>query len=67
MCTFICTIDEPNVEPKKKKHRISDDDGEKSQHSVQGTVTKLLYMYMYEQIQNTHQKFTIFSMVNCHY
>ena len=51
MCTFTCTVDEPDDEPKKKKHRISDDDGEESEHNVQGTVTN--YMYMYEQIQNT--------------
>ena len=41
MCTFTCTVDEPDVKPKKKKHRISEDDGEESEHSVQGTVTKL--------------------------
>ena len=39
--TCTCTVVEPNVEPKKKKDRISDDDGEESEHSVQGTVTKL--------------------------
>ena len=41
MCVFTCTVDEPNVEPKKKKPRISDDDGEESEHNVQGIVTKL--------------------------
>ena len=46
MYTFTCTVDEPDIEPKKKKQRISEDDGEESEHSVQGTVTKLLYIFM---------------------
>ena len=43
MCTFTCTVDDPDVEQKKKKDRISDDDGEESEHtcSVQGIVMKL--------------------------
>ena len=41
-CVLLYVLsDEPDVEPKKKKHRISDDDGEESEHSVQDTVTKL--------------------------
>ena len=56
MCTFIhvCTVDEPDVKLKKKKHRISDDDVEESEHSIQGTVTKLhVHTCIYEQFQNT--------------
>ena len=41
MHTFTCTVDEPDDKPNKKKHRISDDDGEESEHNVQGIVTKL--------------------------
>ena len=64
MCTFICTIDEPDLEPKKKKHRISEDDGEESEHSVQDTVTKL-HVHIYEQFQNTlkNLKFTQWSII----